>query len=252
MNPTKEQLLALQLLRTDKLQALDTPEGKAALSKTATLLERQGVLGIKTVSIFDADYPAEFKAIGSEAPKLIFLKGNFSLLNQRPAVAIIGARKASGAGRKAAWKLGASAAEKGKVVVSGLALGCDASAHEGCLAKHGKTIAIVATGLDLTHPQENVGLQQRILAADGLLLTEQPLGVKANPSRLVARNRLQAALSSEVIVAECPEHSGTMHTVRFAQQYGKVVKAWRFNREDDFNTGNFYILKSGIGTPANV
>jgi DNA processing protein len=109
------------------------------------------------------------------------------------------------------------------------------------------TIAIVATGLDLVHPKENIPLQEEILRKGGLILSEQPLGVKANPTRLVARNRLQAALSDEVVVAECPVHSGTMHTVRHAQKYRKTIKAAMFPYNKEENSGNSYIINTGIG-----
>ena len=162
-------------------------------------------------------------------------------------VAIIGSRKATRTGNSKAYDLGISYAKKGYVVVSGLALGCDASAHRGCMAADGGTIAIVATGLNLVHPRENIPLQEEILRKGGLILSEQPLGVKANPTRLVSRNRLQAALSEEVIVAVCPKHSGTMHTVRFAQKYGKKVKAARLPYDKEENSGNKYIIDTGIG-----
>ena len=115
------------------------------------------------------------------------------------------------------------------------------------MAADGGTIAIVATGLNLVHPRENIPLQEEILQKGGLILSEQPLGVKANPTRLVARNRLQAALSEEIVVAECPEHSGTMHTVRFAQKYSKKVKAARLPYDKEENSGNKYIIDTGIG-----
>lgn len=88
-----------------------------------------------------------------------------------------------------------------------------------CLAAKGKTIAVVALGLDIIHPKENKSLQKLILKNDGLLLSEQVIGVKANPTRSIARNRLQAALSGKVIVAQCTVRSGIMHTVRFATKY---------------------------------
>ena len=173
--------------------------------------------------------------------------GNLDLLKRERMVAIIGSRKATRTGNNKAYDLGVSYAKKGYVVVSGLALGCDASAHRGCMAADGGTIAIVATGLNLVHPRENIPLQEEILQKGGLILSEQPLGVKANPTRLVARNRLQAALSEEIVVAECPEHSGTMHTVRFAQKYSKKVKAARLPYDKEENSGNKYIIDTGIG-----
>lgn len=169
---------------------------------------------IITINKEDELFPEAFKAIGEDCPERIYAMGNLDLLKRERMVAIIGSRKATRIGNNKAYDLGVSYAKKGYVVVSGLALGCDASAHRGCMAADGGTIAIVATGLNLVHPRENIPLQEEILQKGGLILSEQPLGVKANPTRLVARNRLQAALSEEIVVAECPEHSGTMHTVR--------------------------------------
>ena len=202
---------------------------------------------IITINKEDEFFPEAFKAIGEDCPERIYAMGNLDLLKREHLVAIIGSRKATRTGNSKAYDLGISYAKKGYVVVSGLALGCDASAHRGCMAADGGTIAIVATGLNLVHPRENIPLQEEILRKGGLILSEQPLGVKANPTRLVARNRLQAALSEEVIVAECPKHSGTMHTVRFAQKYGKKVKAARLPYDKEENSGNKYIIDTGIG-----
>ena len=202
---------------------------------------------IITINKEDELFPEAFKAIGEDCPERIYAMGNLDLLKRERMVAIIGSRKATRTGNSKAYDLGISYAKKGYVVVSGLALGCDASAHRGCMAADGGTIAIVATGLNLVHPRENIPLQEEILRKGGLILSEQPLGVKANPTRLVSRNRLQAALSEEVIVAECPKHSGTMHTVRFAQKYGKKVKAARLPYDKEENSGNKYIIDTGIG-----
>lgn len=202
---------------------------------------------ITTINKEDPRFPTALKDIGEDCPEKIYALGNISLLESEDMVAIIGSRKASRRGNGAAYALGAKFAKEGKIIVSGLALGCDAAAHRGCLSVDGRTIAIVATGLNLTHPRENVPLQEEILRKGGLIISEQPLGTKANPTRLVARNRLQAALSQVVIIAECPEHSGTMHTVRFARKYGKQVKSVFFKESNDMNSGNRYIVEQGIG-----
>ena len=203
---------------------------------------------IITINKNDALFPESFKAIGEECPERIYVMGNLDLLKSEHMVAIIGSRKATRAGNSKAYELGLNYAKKGYVVVSGLAIGCDAAAHRGCMAGDGGTIAIVATGLDKVHPYETIPLQEKILRNGGLILSEQPLGIKANPTRLVARNRLQAALSEEVVVAECHVHSGTMHTVRFAQKYGKIIKAAKFPYNKEENSGNKYIITTGIGT----
>ena len=196
---------------------------------------------ILTINKNDELFPESFRAIGEDCPERIYVMGNLDLLKSEHMVAIIGSRKATRAGNSKAYELGLNYAKKGYVVVSGLALGCDAAAHRGCMAGNGGTIAIVASGLDIVHPYE-------ILRKGGLVLSEQPLGAKANPTRLVARNRLQAALSEEVVVAEYHVHSGTMHTVRFAQKYGKIIKAAKFPYNKEENSGNKYIITTGIGT----
>jgi DNA processing protein len=203
---------------------------------------------IITINKNDDLFPESFKAISEDCPERIFAMGNLELLKSEHMVAIIGSRKATRAGNSKAFELGMKYAKDGYVVVSGLALGCDAAAHRGCMAGNAGTIAIVATGLDKVHPHENIPLQEEILRKGGLVLSEQPLGAKANPTRLVARNRLQAALSEEVVVAECPVHSGTMHTVRFAQKYGKTIKAASFPYDKEENSGNKYIITTGIGS----
>ena len=203
---------------------------------------------ILTINKNDELFPESFRAIGEDCPERIYVMGNLDLLKSEHMVAIIGSRKATRAGNSKAYELGLNYAKKGYVVVSGLALGCDAAAHRGCMAGNGGTIAIVASGLDIVHPYENIPLQEEILRKGGLVLSEQPLGAKANPTRLVARNRLQAALSEEVVVAECHVHSGTMHTVRFAQKYGKIIKAAKFPYNKEENSGNKYIITTGIGS----
>lgn len=202
---------------------------------------------IKTIRKNDELFPDAFKAIGEDCPEVIYAMGNMELLKSEHMVAIIGSRKATRAGIDKAYNLALDYAKKGHIIVSGLAVGCDSAAHRGCMAAGVGTIAIVATGLDLVHPIENVPLQEEILRKGGLILSEQPLGVKANPARLIARNRLQAALSEEVVVAECPVHSGTMRTVQFAQKYNKKIKAAKFSFKKEENSGNRHIINSGIG-----
>ena len=188
----------------------ENPRLEALLEKANAILDRQEAAGVITLPWHSERFPRKLLRIGDDCPAQIYLKGDISLLSTEKAVAIIGARAADKEGNRAAYLLGKKYADMGAVIVSGLALGCG-----------GKTIAIVGNGLDICHPRENQTLQQRILDNGGLLLSEQPFGVKANPRRLVARNRLQAALSSKVILAQCPAQSGSLHTMRFARRYGK-------------------------------
>lgn len=193
-------------------------------------------------------FPPALLAIGNDCPEKLYLMGNVNLLEQEKNVAIIGARAADRNGCDKAYSLAADFAKKGYVVVSGLALGCDSAAHRGCLAAQGKTVAIVGSGLDIVHPMVNKDLQEMILNHDGLVISEYPLGVKATPKNLVLRNRLQAALSQIVVVAQCPAKSGTLYTVNFARRYGKEVRAARFDYHNEATAGNDMLLRDGIAT----
>ena len=236
------------LAEFDRLYDED-PRLEELLEKANSLLDRQEEAGVVSLPWHSDRYPKRLLKIGADAPALIHLQGNLDLLTEKRAVAGIGARAADNEGNKAAYELGWKYTREGAVIVSGLALGCDASAHVGCLDNGGKTIAIVGNGLDICHPRENAALQQRILDNGGLLLSEQPFGVKANPKRLVARNRLQAALSTTVILAQCPEQSGSMHTMRFARKYRKKCRAVQFPKATDANGGNRLLIAGGFAEP---
>ena len=93
---------------------------------------------------------------------------------------------------------------------------------------------------------------EQILSSDGLMLSEQPFGVKANPHRLVARNRLQAALSNAVILAQCPAQSGSLHTMRFAREYRKKSYAVKFPKWTVANAGNRMLLEEGLAETLQI
>lgn len=242
------QIIKTDLAEFDRLYE-ENPEFDGYLDKANSILDRQEKLGIVSISCQDSRFPARLLAIGADCPAVIHCKGNLKLLKAEKAVAVIGARSADKEGNTKAYQLGADYARKGYVVVSGLALGCDAAAHHGCLDVKGGTIAIVGNGLDITHPRENKVLEDSILRNGGLMLSEQPIGVKANPSRLVARNRLQAALSEAVILAQCPAQSGSLHTMRFARKYGRESLAATFRQRTEANSGNYDLIEQNLAKP---
>lgn len=249
---SSNQIKRTDLETFDKLYDEDPEEFDRLLDKANIIFDKQEALGIKTLSIQDENYPERLKVIGNEAPVLIHCLGDVDLLKEEKAVAIIGARAADKEGLDAAYKLGKQYAENCYVIVSGLALGCDKSAHEGCLSVGGKTIAIVGSGLDIVHPIDNVDLQRRILEAGGLIVSEQLLKQKASPRTLVARNRLQAALSESVILAECPIKSGSLHTMRFARDYKKQSLAVEFPKRTEYNAGNFDLIDKQLVAPLKL
>ena len=222
------------------------PDLEDMLDKANELLDHQEDQCVVSIPWHATAFPDRLKKIGRDCPAVIHCKGNVDLLTRLNAVAVIGARAADKYGNEAAYCFGMKFAEEENVIVSGLALGCDTAAHKACLDAGGETIAIVGNGLDICHPKENVKLMEQILSSGGLMLSEQPFGVKANPRRLVARNRLQAALSNAVILAQCPAQSGSLHTMRFARMYGKKSYAVRFRKWTVANAGNRMLIEEGL------
>ena len=207
--------------------------------------------GITLLPYFASDYPVALHALGGSRPVLLHAKGDLGLL-QSPAsiLGIVGTRQPSPEGLAAAHRIAYEEAEKGRVILSGLAYGCDAAAHHGALEATGRTIAIIATGLNRTHPEAHQALQDRIIASGGLVLSEYPLATPVDTYRLVARDRLQAALSAELLVIECGVQSGTMHTVRFAERYHRPIFALPPHPDRlPSLEGNRQLLQSGRAKP---
>lgn len=207
--------------------------------------------GITLLPYFASDYPVALHALGGSRPVLLHAKGDLGLL-QSPAsiLGIVGTRQPSPEGLAAAHRIAYEEAEKGRVILSGLAYGCDAAAHHGALEATGRTIAVIATGLDRTHPEAHQALQDRIITSGGLVLSEYPLATPVDTYRLVARDRLQAALSAELLVIECGVQSGTMHTVHFAERYHRPIFALppHTDRLSSLE-GNRQLLQSGRAKP---
>lgn len=207
--------------------------------------------GITILPYFASDYPVALHALGGARPVLLHAKGDLGLL-QSPAsiLGIVGTRQPSPEGLAAAHRIAYEEAEKGRVILSGLAYGCDAAAHHGALDATGRTIAVIATGLDRAHPEAHQALQDRIIASGGLVLSEYPLATPVDTYRLIARDRLQAALSAELLVIECGVQSGTMHTVHFAERYHRPIFALppHTDRLSSLE-GNRQLLQSGRAKP---
>jgi DNA processing protein len=152
------------------------------------------------------------------APAVLCASGDPSVLEARPAVAVVGTRSATRYGVRVASDLGRGLAEAGVVVVSGLALGIDAAAHAGALAAGldaAPPVAVVGTGLDVVYPEQHRLLWERVVSV-GAVLSEAALGTPPHPRVFPARNRIIAALSDVVVVVECHGRGGSLHTVEAA------------------------------------
>ena len=260
-----EELLCLQLLGYSPKQLYEAKgyslKETVAMSireldKAKRILDRQAKAGVVTIPYYNEAYPHHFRHLREDAPPLIHVLGNKDLPNREDNVAIIGARAADKEGLNMAYEFAEQMGKQGHIVISGLALGCDTAAHRGCLDADGQTIAVVASGLDITHPKVNKSLQDEIIANGGAILSEHPFGVRANPTRLVARCRMQVVLTQSVIVAQCPIISGTMYAVCFAQAYNDDLFGWehdvyavRYDTQNELNSGNKFLLDYNLALP---
>jgi DNA processing protein len=179
---------------------------------------------------------------GDAAPPLIAVRGDPQHLT-RPAIAIVGARNASVAGRKMAALLARALGEAELVVVSGLARGIDAAAHDAALT--GGTIAIFAGGIDTVYPQENEALFQRILDAGGCALSEMRLGWEPRARDFPRRNRIIAGMAIGTIVVEAAKRSGSLITARMALEQNREVFAVPGSPLDPRAAGSNNLIKQG-------
>lgn len=162
-----------------------------------------------------------------------------------PGVGIVGTRRATLNGRAIAKKFGEEIANSGAVVVSGLALGIDAAAHEGALLAKGKTIAVLAGGLDYIYPKQNESLFKKILESGGTIVSEYAFGAPAYSSRFLERNRIISGLSLGIVVIEAPEASGALATAKFALDQNREVFVVPGNINQPNYSGSHGLIKAG-------
>jgi DNA processing protein len=164
--------------------------------------------------------PASPAALGqlSRPPLGLYWRGRgclWPLLARRLAVAVVGTRRPSRAGLAMAEALGRALAQAGWPVVSGLADGIDAASHRGCLQAGGCPVAVLGTPLEKVYPSHHRALQEQV-GREGLLVSEQPSGSSVCAGHFAARNRLQVALAGAVVLVECPDRSGALHSAQLA------------------------------------
>ncbi|HUB12286.1 MAG TPA: DNA-processing protein DprA [Acetobacteraceae bacterium] len=203
-------------------------------------LLRLDKMGARLLVLGQPDYPP-LLAMLDDAPPVIAVQGDSALLSAR-AVAVVGGRNASANGQHIAETLAADLA-RAVTVVSGLARGIDAAAHQGALAT-GRTIAVVAGGLDMPYPPEHAALQARI-AETGAVVAEAPLGTAPQARHFPRRNRIVAGLALGVVVVEAAQRSGSLITARIAQEAGREVFAVPGSPSDPRSRGGNDLLRQG-------
>jgi DNA processing protein len=240
----------------EALPRLARAGGKATPAKTVSTgdaereLERTNAFGGRMIFLDDPAYPP-LLAMMEDAPPCLIFHGEIELA-QRRCVATVGGRNASANGQRMAETLAADLAVS-VVVVSGLARGIDTAAHQGAM-RTGRTIAVIAGGIDQPYPPENAALHQRI-ATTNLLITEAPLGTVPQARHFPRRNRIIAGLSLGVVVVEAALRSGSLITTRIAQEIGREVFAVPGSPLDPRARGGNDLIKQGamlVETAADV
>ena len=202
-------------------QAAQIALAASGIESVRKRLQRLGDHGITLCSLDDPGYPSGLRDLPSPPP-LLYLRGELRAEDAR-AVAVVGTREPDAAGRKMAKRLAKELSGRGCTIVSGLARGIDTAAHRGALAtKEGRTIAVLGCGILRIYPPENGLLASRI-SRQGCLLSEVPPETEVDRRFLLARDRLQAALSRAVIVVQAHAECGSMVTARHAQRCGRQL-----------------------------
>ncbi|WP_199032883.1 DNA-processing protein DprA [Ralstonia sp. ASV6] len=208
--------------------------------------------GNAVFTLADRGYPPRLLEL-TDPPTVLYAKGDVSLL-RAAAVGVVGARSATAAGIDNARAFAQALSAASVTVVSGLALGIDAAAHEGALSGPGSTIAVVGTGLDIVYPARNRALAHRIAEA-GVIISEYPLGMGARAENFPRRNRLIAGLARGLLVVEAAAQSGSLITARLAAEQGRDVFAIPGSIHSPLAKGCHLLIKQGaklVETAADI
>ena len=196
----------------------------------------------EVVSFSDPRYPQRLKEI-FDPPILLYARGRTELLAAHQ-VSVVGTRRPTTYGRAVAQRLSREMAQAGLTIVSGLARGIDACAHQGALEASGATIAVLGNGVDVVYPRENRKLMEQI-AERGLIISEFPLSSTAFPQNFPIRNRIISGLSYGVLVIEGAQYSGSLITARLALEQGREVLAVPGNITSKPSWGPNLLIKDG-------
>lgn len=196
---------------------------RAHRAEVHAALEKAARAGVRLLVPSDPRWPGRLDDLGEHAPLCLWALGDLRAAGRGPAVAVVGARAATGYGEHVAMELAAELAGRGIPVVSGAAYGIDAAAHRAALGAGGVTTAVLAGGVDRAYPAGNADLLERIAARGGAVLSEVPCGSSPTKWRFLQRNRVIAALADATVVVEAGWRSGALNTASHAAQLGRPV-----------------------------
>ena len=213
---------------TRRVSGVFTPKQIEKLSHTKLedaqhILARCGTLRQEVVTPEDALYPRVLRRL-SDAPCALYVRGDLSCLQDKLAIAVVGARHASMYSLDVARQLCRDLARAGAVVVSGCAMGVDSASHAGAIYGGGKTVGVLGCAIEARYLMENEALREEV-SRHGALVTEYPPGTPARAAHFPMRNRIISGMSAGVLVIEAGEKSGSLITARLAGEQGRDVFA---------------------------
>lgn len=243
--PTEGLAPQTELLVNTVRQQLLNPDLTAAVHRIKSLAEQAGAV---ILAITKPDYPPLLKQ-ASDAPPILYIRGNVDCLHL-PQIAIVGSRRMSRIGEANASQWGRYLALAGFTITSGLALGIDGAAHRGALQaagfdNAGRTVAVMATGIDGIYPRRHIRLAEQIIAENGALLREFTPGSQPLAARFPQRNRIISGLSLGVLVVEAAVKSGSLITARLALEQGREVFAIPGSIHSPQSKGCHLLIKQG-------
>lgn len=215
---------------------------RAALDLEQSLAQVQAA-GVHLLTWDSPDYPTYLKETASPPP-LLYIRGQV-LKDDEWAVAVVGTRRLTAYGRQVTRELVRGLVRSRVTVVSGLARGIDSVAHKQALDSGGRTLAVLGCGADVIYPAENRGLAERIIAGQGALLSDYPLGTQPEAKNFPARNRIISGLALGVIVVEAGERSGALITAKFALEQDREVFAIPGNINSPASKGPNKLIQQG-------
>jgi DNA processing protein len=223
-------------------EAVDSIIARDMHEKAEAEIENVRELGGDILVLDDGVYPSLLREI-YDPPITLYVKGAWFECLEQPCIAIVGSRKCSTYGQNAASMLARDLAQRGVTIVSGFARGIDAAAHRGAIEGHGRTVAVIGTGIDEVYPRDHKKFADEVLEAGGAIVTQFPLTTPPVSENFPYRNRIISGLSLGVVVVEAAENSGSLITARLAIEQNREVFAVPGNITSRNSFGTNYLIK---------
>jgi len=199
-------------------------------------------IGCRIMNWTETEYPKALLQI-YDPPVLLYVRGDATVLNS-PSLSIVGTRRPTVYGTQMAERMGRDLAKRGLAIISGLARGVDAIAHEGATSVGGRAIGVLGTGIDVCYPKENKKLYEKVLE-HGALISELPIGSHPAPENFPVRNRIIAGMPLGVVIVEGKQYSGSLITARLAMEYGREVFGVPGNVTQEVSFAPNQLIKQG-------